>query len=261
MAEESSLLVSEEGGQVELTLNRPERKNALDRPLVRRLGEALRSAIEREATRVIVISGAGGSFCSGADLASMGPDDLQGDLGERIDEFQDLVRAVVEARQPVVASIDGPAVGFGADLALACDVRVMSRRGYLQESFAAIGLMNDGGGTFSLPALIGPGLALEYLMLGTRLTAERCHELGLANHVVSDDALVGTTRELARKLEGAAPLALARIKRSVRAGLREGLDGALARERAGQQELLRSQDLMEGVAAFLGKRLPHFRGH
>src|SRR6188508_334110 len=123
MTTNDSLIVTEGEYSVHIALNRPERKNALDRPLVRALGDALDAAVRREATRVIVLTGLGGSFCSGADLASMGGE--PGDFAERIDEFHRLIRCVVEAPQPVLTAVDGPAVGFGADLALACDLRVL----------------------------------------------------------------------------------------------------------------------------------------
>ncbi len=253
-----SLIVTEEGASVRIALNRPERRNALDRDLVVALGDALDAAVRREATRVIVLTGTGGSFCSGADLAGMGG--AAGDFAARIDEFHRLIRCVVTAPQPVVAAIDGPAVGFGADLALACDLRVLSDRGYVQDSFVRIGLMPDGGGTLWLPELVGAGRALEYLLLGTRLDAARCQELGVANRVVSVEAFEAAVAGLARELSEAAPLAVRAIKHAVRATSRDLLEGALGREKAGQLSLLSSEDLREGVGAFLGKRAPRFVG-
>ncbi len=258
MANES-LIVTEDESRVRIALNRPERKNALDRELVRALGDALDAAVRREATRVIVLTGLGGSFCSGADLASMAGQ--PGDFAERIDEFHRLIRIVVGAPQPVVAAVDGPAVGFGADLALASDLRVLSARGYVQDSFVRIGLMPDGGGTLWLPELVGAGRALEFLLLGTRLEAERCQELGIANRVVSVEEFEAAVGELSRELSMAAPLAVRAIKQAVRANTRELLEKTLARERAGQLTLLASEDLREGVGAFLGKRPPRFTGH
>ncbi|NLE86477.1 MAG: hypothetical protein GX607_08770 [Myxococcales bacterium] len=256
-----SLLVTTEGPVVWLRLNRPARKNALDRDLVQRLGEAVEAATARPETRVVVLQGAGESFCSGADLSSMKPEVLSdGNLGERIEEFHHVIRRIVDAPQPVIACVDGPAVGFGADLALACDLRVLSDRAYLQDSFVHIGLMPDGGGTFWLPSLVGVGRALEFLLLGTRLSAQQCIELGLANRVAPVAELEVTTRGLAEQLAAAAPLAVASIKRAVRSAGREALEAALAREKDGQIALLGSDDLREGVEAFFARRAPRFLG-
>ncbi len=258
MADSEALVVTVDGPLVRLALNRPERKNALDRELVRALGDALDAAVQREETRLVVLQGNGGSFCSGADLSSMSG--ALDDAAERIEEFHRLTRAIAFASQPVLAAVDGPAVGFGADLALACDLRVFSTRGYLQDSFVRIGLMPDGGGTFFLPELVGMGRALEFLFLGTRLDAQKCLDLGVANRVVELEAFESTVSALATELTQAAPLAVRSIKRAVRDNVRDGLNAALAREKAGQVKLLHSEDLREGVGAFLGKRPPRFTG-
>lgn len=243
---------------VELILNRPERKNALSHELVLTLGDALEAAKEDETVRVVLLRGAGGAFCSGADLTTIrgaAPDEIP----RRIDEFHRLITAIVTMDKPVVALIAGPAVGFGADLGLACDMRLFTTSGYLEEGFAKIGLMPDGGGTFQLARYVGPR-AFEYLALGTRLSADACLQLGIANHVVPEPDGPGALLDLAKKLAAAAPLALRAIKRSLRAGHEEALSAALAREKTGQTQLLLSADFAEGVAAFLDKRPPVFSG-
>jgi 1,4-dihydroxy-2-naphthoyl-CoA synthase len=149
---------------------------------------------------------------------------------------------------------------FGADLALACDLRVLSERAYLQEKFVGIGLMPDGGATFHLPRLVGVGRALELLLLGEKIEAARALELGLANRVVPPDALHTTALELCRRLADGPPLALSRIKLATRNALASTLDEALAREGKGQAELLRSADLAEGVGAWAMRRKANFQG-
>lgn len=259
--DDPSLLVTAEGPIITLQLNRPQRKNSLDRDLVQRLGAALESATARAETRVVILRGSGDSFCAGADLASISPETLSdGNLGIRIDEFHHLIRLISDAPQPVIACVDGPAVGFGADLALACDLRILSSRAYIQDSFVHIGLMPDGGGTYWLPALVGTGLAMEFLLLGTRLDAARCAQLGLANRVVDVELLESTCHGLAEQLAASAPLAIASIKRAVRASGRDQLEAALSREKDGQIALLHSDDLREGVEAFFAKRAPRFLG-
>lgn len=253
------LLVETEGAVRHLILNRPERKNALNRELVGQLGNALRVAASDDSVRVVVLRGAGGAFCSGADLRTMQVDDPS-ELEVRLDEFHAMIRAVVSLPQPVIAAVDGPAVGFGADLALACDLRWFSESSYIEESFVKIGLMPDGGGTFWLQRLIGAGRAFECLTLGSRLSAEECAQLGIANHVIAGDGLLEAVRSAAKRLALAAPLAIARIKNSLTASSRTELEAALAREKEGQLALLRSADFSEGVTAFLEKRAARFQG-
>jgi enoyl-CoA hydratase/carnithine racemase len=171
-----------------------------------------------------------------------------------------IIKVMVGAPQPFVAAVDGAAVGFGCDLALACDLRVLSTRAYLQEIFVKIGLMPDGGGTFWVPRLVGLGRAMEYLMLGTRIPATLAYEVGLANRVVDVNDLSTATASLASDLAKGPPLALERIKRAVRDGASGGVVDALAREKTNQLDLLASQDLLEGVMAWAQRRDPVFKG-
>ncbi len=258
--DESPLLVERDGAVRVLVMNRPDMKNALDRELVLALGAALGDAAADESVRAVVLTGAGGAFCSGADLKSAMTGGDAADLPARMDEYHAMIRAIVHAPKPFIAAVDGAAVGFGADLALACDLRVLSERGYLQEKFVKIGLMPDGGGTFWMPRLVGLGRAYEFLMLGTRLDAPLCAELGLANRVVPPEVLRATAMDLAGELAKGPPLALARIKRVVRENATADIDAALDREKAGQLELLASQDMLEGVTAWAQRREPDFKG-
>jgi enoyl-CoA hydratase/carnithine racemase len=257
---ESPLLTERDGAVATLTLNRPGTRNALNRELVKALGSALDQVASDASIRAVVLTGSGGSFCSGADLRSGVTEMGDVDMGERIDEFHAMIRAIAGAPKPFVAAVDGAAVGFGADLALACDLRVLSTSGYIQEKFVKIGLMPDGGGTFWMPRLVGLGRALEFLLLGTKIDAQMAHELGLANRVVATDQLTATARALADELAKGPPLAFAEIKRAVMEGARGTIDDALSREKSGQLRLLSSQDLMEGVMAWAQRREPSFTG-
>ncbi len=253
------LLAEREGPVATLIMNRPQTKNALDPELLRALGDGLAEVAADPKVRAVVLTGAGDAFCSGVDLKGALSDlDLGADLGPRIAQFHALIRSIVHADKPFIAAVRGPAVGFGADLALACDLRVFARDGYVQEKFVAIGLMPDGGGSFWLPSLVGIGRALEYLLLGTRIDAALALSLGLANRVVDDER--GEARALAATLAARPPLALAAIKRAVREAANGGIEAALEREKAGQTALLRSQDFREGVAAWSAKRKPDFSG-
>jgi enoyl-CoA hydratase/carnithine racemase len=255
------LLVEREEAVATVTLQRPESLNSLNRPLVQALHGVLSELEADTATRVVILTGAGGNFCSGVDLGTVAADRITREgIQERIDEFHSVIYAIVESRKPFLARVDGAAVGFGADLALACDLRVLSSTAYLQEKFVDIGLMPDGGGTFFLSRLVGVGRALEYLMLGTRIEAERAHDLGLANRVVPAAELDRSTREYADELSTKAPLALAAIKQATRAALSGSLDAALRAEKRGQTLLALSEDFREGVRAFTERRKPIFRG-
>ncbi len=241
-----------------LTFNRPSKKNALDRPLVRTFSEAMKAASTDPTVRVILLTGAGEAFCSGADLASIqNPEPSEVDA--RIDEFHKMIWRIVDAPQPVVALVPGPAVGFGADLALACDMRIFSTNGYLEEAFVKIGLMPDGGGTHFLPQFAGRR-AFEMIALGQRLNAEACLELGIANRVVEAEQLEPSGFGLATRLAESAPLAVAAIKKSIREAERGPLAQALAGEKRRQARLILSGDFQEGVAAFRDKRAPRFSG-
>jgi len=256
---ESVLLTLREGPVATLIMNRPKTRNALDPELLAALGAGLREAAADDNVRAVVLAGAGDAFCSGADLkGALGDLDAGNDLGPRIAQFHELIRAIVHAPKPFIAAVKGPAVGFGADLALACDLRVLAQDAYIQEKFVAIGLMPDGGGSFWLPRLVGIGRALEYLLLGTRIDAPLALSLGLANRVVDDE--LKEAQALAATLAAGPPLALAAIKSAVRESAMGGIEAALEREKAGQTALLSSQDFREGVAAWSGKRAPSFKG-
>jgi enoyl-CoA hydratase/carnithine racemase len=256
----SPLLTRRDGPVATLTLARPGTRNALNRELVRALGAALAEVAADPDVRAVVLTGSGESFCSGADLKSAMVESQDVDMAERIDEFHAIIKTITHAPKPFIAAIDGAAVGFGADLALACDLRVMSNRGYLQEKFVKIGLMPDGGGSFWLPRLVGLGRALEFLMLGTKIEAALALELGLVNRVVVPEELDKSAAALASELANGPPLALTAIKTAVRESAIGGIDEALAREKAGQVNLLASQDLMEGVMAWAQRRAPEFKG-
>ncbi|HYP87050.1 MAG TPA: enoyl-CoA hydratase-related protein [Polyangiaceae bacterium] len=255
------LQIEDHGAVRLIRLVRPGAKNALTLGTVEELIAALAAAGGAPSVRAVVLSGTRGAFCSGADLRWLTQALDSGEpMGPGLERFQALSLGVVELGKPVVAAVTGPAVGFGADLALACDFRVLAESAYLQEKFAAIGLMPDGGGSYFLTRLLGPARALEMLMLGSRIDAAQAVSLGLATSMTDDADTERAALALAATLSQAAPLALSRIKHAVHANASE-LRAALGRERAGQLELLQSADVREGVRAFLERRTPVFRGN
>lgn len=257
----STLLAKKVGPVSWLTLNRPDALNALTDELVSALQRRMQEANQDPEVRVVVLQGAGGHFCSGLDLKVALPPTLgESQAAATIDRFQALIRTIVQAKKPYVACVRGAAVGFGADLALACDFRVLGRSAFVQEKFVDIGLMPDGGGTYWLPHLVGLGRALEALMLARRIDAERALALGLATQVTDDAEVESSSQALADELCGKAPLALAAIKAAVRRAIERGLSEALADEQAGQTRLLSSNDFREGVRAWSERRAPKFTG-
>jgi 2-(1,2-epoxy-1,2-dihydrophenyl)acetyl-CoA isomerase len=245
-----------------IRLARPAAKNALTLDTVEALDAALADAGAAKTVRSVVLSGTPGAFCSGADLRWLTRELEAGtQMGPGLERFQALTLRVVELAKPVVAAVTGPAVGFGADLALACDFRVLAESAYLQEKFVAIGLMPDGGGSYFLTRLLGAARALELLMLGSRIDAAQAVSLGLATSMTADADAERAALALATSLALGPPLALARIKQAVHgSSAAASLRAALARERDGQLALLASADVKEGVRAFLERRTPVFRG-
>ena len=254
------LLVKDQGAVRLIRLQRPGAKNALTSDVVDALHAALSSANETASVRAVVLSGTPGAFCSGADLRWLSKQFEAGsEVRSTMERFQALTLGIVELNKPVVAAVTGPAVGFGADLALACDFRVFAESAYLQEKFVAVGLMPDGGGSYFLTRLLGVARALEMLMLGSRIDAAQAVSLGLASSMTADSDTEPAALALATTLAAGPPLALARIKHAVHGNSAE-LRAALERECEGQLALLASADGKEGVRAFLERRSPVFRG-
>ncbi len=265
----TDLLISDQGAVRCLTLNRPQSKNGLTIELVAALKQAVLDAGEQDGVRAVLLTGSGGSFCSGLDLKaavemvqSMHSHDGSAPTlsnEERMRSyFHGLIRALRSIDKPVLAFVDGPAAGFGCDLALACDLRVGTSRASFAELFVRRGLMPDGGSTYTLPRLVGVGKALELMMLGDTVTATEAGRLGLLNTVVDSEAEAAA---YAGRLAAGPPLVLRAIKHAVYAALDSSLEEALEGEVRGQMKLLRTADFAEGMNAFFNKRPPHFTGH
>jgi len=240
-----------------LTLNRAERRNALDREVMSDLKDALVHCGHDTAVRVIVITGAGGAFSAGADLKANAEVHGKEDLIERY--YNPVIRAIRHADKPVIAAIDGVAAGYGCSLALACDIRLASERARLSLIFVKVGLGLDGGASYFLPRLAGLR-AYELALTGDMVEAERAERIGLVNHVFAVEGFDERVQSYAVRLAAQAPIAMSRIKRSIDRALDTGLDEVLESERFHQQDIFRTEDFTEGVSAFLEKRAAVYKG-
>jgi len=243
-----------------LTLNRPEVLNALDDAIARGLLEAVERAAADEAVRAVVVTGAGRGFSSGADLASVKPE-VALDLGRLLRErYHPLILAMRRMPKPVICAVNGPAAGAGMSIALAGDIVLAARSAYFVQAFSKIGLVPDAGSTWMLPRLVGEGRARALAMLGERLDAETAQRFGLVWEVHDDEALLPAAHALAQQLSRRPTRALALIKEAFDGTMERGLDEQLEREASLQTLAGRTDDFREGVAAFLERRAPQFRG-
>lgn len=242
-------------------LNRPEVRNALMTESADRMREEISRAGE-EGARVVVIIGSGGSFSAGADLRSSAGGDPSESVRELlVRHYHPLLTTIAELPQPVIAAVDGPAAGIGNDIALACDLRLMSERAYFTQLFVNIGLVPDGGGTYTVQRLAGTARAMEMALTGRRVDAETSLAWGLVNAVYSVEEFEEKVAEFAEMLAGKAPLSMERSKRAIRAAsANTTLEEAMLREAEYQKELFETEDFAEGVAAFFEKRAANFQG-
>lgn len=257
-----SLIVDKRDGVTTLTINRPHVRNAVDAATMEALRKAI-EACEADGTRVIVIGGAGGAFCAGADIAAAIQANLSPADGYRIltDSYAPALRAIRASPWPVIAAVDGAAAGFGCDLALACDIRLCSTNARFAELFIKVGLVPDGGGTWTLPRVVGLGRAMEMMLTGETIAAEEALAIGLANKVYPAERFGEEVSSYARHLAQQAPLALTRIKRAILEALNLSFDEAMINEARYQFEIFQSEDGFEGFRAFYEKRPPVWKGY
>jgi 2-(1,2-epoxy-1,2-dihydrophenyl)acetyl-CoA isomerase len=255
------ILLSARDGVGTLTLNRPEKLNAFAGAMRQELADALDELERDRDVRVIVITGAGRGFCAGADVAYMArlieARDVEA-MAALVEAGRRVVTTIRRSDKPVIGSINGVAAGGGANLALACDLRIASERAQLGQTFNRIGLHPDWGGTYFLPRLVGPAKALELFWLAEIVDAAECARLGLFNRVVPHDRLAEETAELARTLAAKPALAITLAKRAVYQSLDRALPEMLDYELEAQLRCFESGDAAEGITAFVQKRTPTF---
>jgi 2-(1,2-epoxy-1,2-dihydrophenyl)acetyl-CoA isomerase len=251
------------GGELRIVLNRPETMNAWNKAFGAELNEALRIAAEDETVRAVTITGAGRGFSSGADLKAgfdptpEGHPDVQTVLHEL---YHPAITGIRRMPKPVLAAVNGPAVGIGCSLALACDLIVARESAYLLLAFVNIGLVPDGGSSLLIPARAGFTRAAEMALLGERIPAAQAAEWNLINRVFADDAFDAEVDALAERLATGPTRSYAGTKRQLNAWLFERMDAQLGLEAQIQQEMAASADFREGVGAFLTRRTAEFEG-
>jgi 2-(1,2-epoxy-1,2-dihydrophenyl)acetyl-CoA isomerase len=244
-------------GVATITLNRPEALNAITIELAREWRAALEAAAGDGQVRCIVIAGAGRGFCAGADLKTIQTKPV-GDLLRQ--DFHPILKLITETPKPVLAAINGAAVGAGANIALACDMRHMADTASFGEVFVRIGVIPDSGGHYFLPRIVGVAKAFELMATGEIIRADEALRLGLVNRVFPAAELLPRTQEFAEKLAEAPTLVIGMIKQGLRDSFGQSLDAVLDFEASGQERASRSEDFREGIQAFLEKRSPRFQG-
>lgn len=251
------------GAELRIELNRPASMNAWDRQLGVDLLEAVERAATDDGVRAVVVTGAGRGFSSGADLKAGFDPTPEGrpDVGSALrDRYHPIITGIRHMPKPVVAAVNGPAVGIGFSLALACDLVVAKESAYFLLAFANIGLVPDGGSSLFLPTRVGHARATEMAMLAERVPAAQALEWGLINRVVADDAFEAEVDALAARLAAGPTRSYAGTKRQLNAMSYGRMEEQLELEASIQQEMADSDDFVEGVSAFLAKRPAGFRG-
>ena len=247
-----------------LTLNRPERLNALGDTLRDDLYNAVTKSAADPNVGGLVITGAGRGFCSGGDVKSMSERDQAGQAssaGERLAPVRDrVILAMRDCPKPVIAAVNGAAAGAGMNLALACDMRIASTAAKFSQAFVKRGLAPDWGGSYFLPRVVGTAKACELIFTGETIDAVEALRLGIVNAVVAPDALMAETYKLARKIAAGPPVAIQLSKRAIHHNQEVDLRAALEFETFAQSICRDTEDAKEGVRAFVEKRAPVFRG-
>lgn len=260
---ERTILFTQEGGIARITLNRPDKLNSFNVQMHEELRDALDRVRDEQSTRVLLLTGAGRGFCAGQDLGddAVAAGEEPVDLGHTVSTwYAPLVQRLRALPLPVVCAVNGVAAGAGANVALACDIVLATRSAKFIEPFCKLGLIPDTGGTWFLPRRLGTARAMGVAMLGAPLSAEQAEDWGLIWKCIDDDAFDAEVEALLQHFAAAPTLGLARTKEAIYQSASNDFAAQLALEARLMSELGRSHDYAEGVAAFLQKRKPQFKG-
>jgi len=253
------IILEKKEGVATLTLNRPEKLNAINRKMTEELENAMAEISKDKDVRVLVITGAGRAFCSGADVSDM-TEATPVESRHWVHEANKIILAVTELEKPVIAKVNGFAVGIGCSLALSADMIIASENAQFSLLFSRIGLIPDGGSLFHLPRLVGPAKAKELIFTAKMVDAKEAERIGLINKVVPANELDNEVNTLAKQLAEGPTLAYGMAKKIINKGLNMDLGSVLECEAFGQTLAGTTEDAREGVTAFLEKRKPEFKG-
>jgi enoyl-CoA hydratase/carnithine racemase len=264
MSDYTDLIYDVNDGIATITLNRPDRLNAITIPMLNSLSKALRDADQDTGVRVIVLTGAGRGFCAGLDLKDVAAGTgIGGDgagLAARFDLASSPPVVLHTTDKPVICALNGAAAGYGLDLALGCDIRVASTEAKLAAVFTKRAILPESGGSWLLPRLLGWAKAAELVFRGMTLSAKEALEWDLVNHVTEPDELMTLTRQIADEIAENAPLAVQATKRMMRLGLEETFEANVHHVFLQLLPLFQTEDFREGMRSFLEKRPAHFQG-
>lgn len=259
-----TLLISQDGGVLTITMNRPDVLNAFNETMLNELYEAVEAAASDEEVRCVVITGAGRAFGAGQDLRGFAQVHASGEqlkVSEHLNKYHRVIRTIRNMPKPVIAAVRGVAAGASCNLALACDLRIAADNARFLEAFARIGLIPDAGGGFFLPRLVGFGKALELAMLAEEISGPEAERIGLANKCVPLEEFEQATQALAQRLAKGPTRAYGLIKELMNSSIQSDLETTLRLEGALQDIAIETADHREGVAAFLQKRPANYTGH
>lgn len=257
--EEKAVIWRKVDGVCVITMNTPSSLNAISKGIVAGLEEAFEDCFD-ESIRAVVLTGAGRGFCAGGDIAEAVKDGAPHWMLQTPKKLAVAISAIRRLPKPVIASINGPALGVGMSVAMACDLRIMSDRASLSQAYTSVGLSPDGAWTMTVPRIVGIAKALEMVLLDKPIKAEEALKLGLVSMVVPAATLEEETIQLARKLANGPTQAYASAKALINASMLQGLEGQMERERYSISACAGTEDFIEGSEAIFNKRKPVFKG-